>query len=172
MFGVRGEGLASALHGRENVIALHTCGKAMGCEGALLSGPKIVRDFLVNRGRHVIFSTAPSPLMAAVVRRTLDLIADAGTRRADLAALMRRAQRRLAPLGAAFNGTQILPLVVGDDEGTMRIADSLQAAGFDVRGIRPPTVPQGTSRLRISLTLNVTPDDIDALADALKHARA
>jgi 8-amino-7-oxononanoate synthase len=62
-----------------------------------------------------------------------------------------------------------MPLIVGEDARTMALAAHLQAAGFDVRGIRPPTVPAGTSRLRISLTLNATPGDVDALAAALRE---
>jgi 8-amino-7-oxononanoate synthase len=62
-----------------------------------------------------------------------------------------------------------MPVILGDDARTMRVAASLQAAGFDVRGIRPPTVPAGTSRLRISLTLNISADDILALAAKLEN---
>ena len=62
-----------------------------------------------------------------------------------------------------------MPLILGDDARTMAVAARLQATGFDVRGIRPPTVPAGTSRLRISLTLNATPADVDALAATLEE---
>ena len=74
----------------------------------------------------------------------------------------------LAPLGVTPTGSQVLPLIVGGDAETMVRAAAVQAKGFDVRGIRPPTVPVGTARLRISLTLNVTQGDIDRLADALR----
>jgi 8-amino-7-oxononanoate synthase len=170
VFGARGQGLAAALDGRENVITLHTCGKAMGCEGVLVCGPRVVRDFLVNRGRGFIFSTAPSPLMASAVRESLRILADEPARREALWALVDAAERALERCGVAPTGSQILPLVLGDDARTMRIAAAVQAAGFDVRGIRPPTVPQGTSRLRISLTLNLTVADVDALADAMASA--
>lgn len=166
VFGTDGRGLASTLEGRENVITLHTCGKALGCEGALLCAPTTVRDFLVNRGRGFIFSTAPSPLMAAAVRAALRLLVEEN-RRDRLHTLIRSAQALLAPLGVTPTGSQILPLIVGDDARTMARAAALQAAGFDVRGIRPPTVPAGTSRLRISLTLNIDLDDVAALAGAL-----
>jgi 8-amino-7-oxononanoate synthase len=166
VFGERGRGLAAGLAGRENLITLHTCGKALGCEGALLCGPQIVRDFLVNRGRAFIFSTAPSPLMAVAVGAALKLIAEPG-RRARLHGLIARAEALLAPIGVQATGSQILPLVLGEDARTMAAATALQERGFDVRGIRPPTVPAGTSRLRISLTLNATEDDVAALADAL-----
>ncbi|MEO6247727.1 MAG: 8-amino-7-oxononanoate synthase [Sphingomicrobium sp.] len=167
VFGSQGRGLAADLEGQDNVITLRTCGKALGCEGALVCGPRIVCDFLINRGRGFIFSTAPSPLMASAVRESLRVLADEPERRARLHALIAGAERILAPLGVVATGSQILPLVLGDDAHTMQIAEALQNAGFDVRGIRPPTVPAGTSRLRFSLTLNATIQDVEFLADAL-----
>lgn len=169
VFGAAGRGLAEDLEGRGNVVTLRTCGKAMGCEGALVCGPRIVRDFLINRGRGFIFSTAPSPLMARAVRESLHILADEPKRRERLHDLVRYAERALAPAGVEPTGSQILPLVIGDDAATMRVAEALQAAGFDVRGIRPPTVPRGTSRLRVSLTLNVTTEDVDRLAALLQE---
>jgi 8-amino-7-oxononanoate synthase len=172
VFGAGGRGLAAALEGRENVITLHTCGKALGCEGALVCAPAVVNDFLVNRGRGFIFSTAPSPLMAAAVRAALRIIETADDRRAKLAALIAHAERVLGPHGALLSGSQIMPVILGDDARTMRAAEAVQAAGFDVRGIRPPTVPAGTSRLRITLTLNATEDDVSALAAVLQDVLA
>lgn len=170
--GPDGRGLAAALDGREDTVVLRTCGKALGCEGALVCGPAVVRDFLVNRGRPFIFSTAPSPLMAAAVREALRMLVDEPERRMGLMAQVAHAEAVLAPLGATPTGTQIMPLILGDEARTMAVAAHLQEAGFDVRGIRPPTVPAGTSRLRISLTRNVMPQDIDALAGALAKALA
>jgi 8-amino-7-oxononanoate synthase len=170
VFGAQGRGLAAGLDGRENVITLRTCGKALGCEGALLCAPGVVRDMLVNRGRAFIFSTAPSPLIAAVVRESLHILADEPARRDALQRLIDHAGRVLAPHGVVATGSHIMPLVLGDDARTMGVAAAMQAAGFDVRGVRPPTVPAGTSRLRISLTLNAGTDEIDALAIALAEA--
>lgn len=167
VFGPQGRGLAAHLEGLENVIVLRTCGKALGCEGALLTGPAFMRDFLVNRGRGFIFSTAPSPLMASAVREALRILAGEPERRQALIARIDEAERRLGPLGAVCRGTQILPLIVGDDARAMAAAAAIQAAGYDVRGIRPPTVPAGTARLRISVTLNASFDDIAGLADTL-----
>lgn len=167
VFGRGGRGLAAGLDGRADTIVLRTCGKALGVEGALVFAPKVVRDFLVNRGRPFIFSTAPSPLMAAAVREALRICDDEPERRAHLAMLSAQAERVLVPLGATATGTQILPVLLGDDQRTMRVAGALQAAGFDIRGIRPPTVPPGTARLRISLTLNSTHDDLAALGQVL-----
>lgn len=170
VFGPDGRGIAATLDGRADTIVLRTCGKAMGCEGALVLGPKVVREFLVNRGRPFIFSTAPSPLVCAAVREAMRIMADEPQRRESLRALVAHAERALAPHGAMPSGSQILPLILHEDARTMAVASALQARGFDVRGIRPPTVPQGTSRLRISLTLNATRDDVDALGSALAEA--
>lgn len=167
VFGPEGRGLGAALAGRENVIRLVTCGKALGCEGALLLAARPINEMLVNSGRGFIFSTAPSPLMAAAVRAALRLIR-APERREAL-------HRLIAIAGAQLgfdNVSQIIPIIIGEDAETMRIAGALQAAGFDVRGIRPPTVPKGSSRLRVSITLNVGEADVIALADTLKGLRA
>jgi 8-amino-7-oxononanoate synthase len=167
VFGPQGRGLAAALDGRTDTVILRTCGKSLGCEGALVCGPRVARDFLVNRGRAFVFSTAPSPLVAAAVREAIRMLGDEPARRDRLISLVAHAETALGRHGVKATGSQILPLVLGEDARTMRVADALQQAGFDVRGIRPPTVPQGTSRLRISLTLNATTDDDDALAAAL-----
>lgn len=172
VYGPAGQGLAHALAGRDNLVTLHTCGKALGCEGALLCGPAIVRDFIVNRGRPFIFSTAPSPLMAWLVRQALEIVATGPERAARLQSLVRHAENRLAALGIAPSGSQIIPVVIGDNARTMRIAAALKADGFDVRGIRPPTVPQGSARLRVALTLNASERDIDAMAESLSAAMA
>ncbi|SNS15503.1 8-amino-7-oxononanoate synthase [Sphingomonas laterariae] len=162
--GPDGRGLAAGVEGRDNVITLRTCGKALGCEGALVCGPRLMTDYLVNRGRGFIFSTAPSPLMAAAVRAAIAIVRDEPERRARLMALIAHA----AASGLPATGSQIIPIIIGDDKRTMAIAAALQEQGFDVRGIRPPTVPAGTARLRVSLTLNATPDDVTALAQAIR----
>lgn len=167
VFGPNGRGLAAHLDGRGNVITLRTCGKALGCEGALVCGPAAAIDFLVNRGRGFIFSTAPSPLIAAINRAALNLLTAAPHLREGLWERIRLAERVFAPLGATVTGSQILPLIVGDDARTMQLAALVQAAGFDVRGIRPPTVPVGTSRLRITITNNASFDQIEALGALL-----
>ncbi|RZA11610.1 MAG: aminotransferase class I/II-fold pyridoxal phosphate-dependent enzyme, partial [Lysobacteraceae bacterium] len=94
VYGERGRGLA-AHDGASNIISLHTCGKALGAAGALVCLPRVLRDFLVNRARSFIYSTAPSPLMAAVVRAALRHAAGAEQERAQLQALVRHAAARL-----------------------------------------------------------------------------
>jgi 8-amino-7-oxononanoate synthase len=172
IYGPGGRGLVADLPGRDHVISLHTCGKALGVEGALLCGPAVMRQFLVNRARGLIFSTAPSPLIAAVVRAALRISAEGNALRGELRTRIAQASALLAPLGAQCHGSPILPLILGGDVRTMAVAARLQAAGFDVRGIRPPTVPEGTSRLRIVVTRNAEPGQIAALADALTEALA
>lgn len=167
VFGPAGRGLAATWQGHANLITLHTCGKALGVEGALICGSGAVRDVLINRARGFIYSTAPSPLIAAAVRGALALVLEQPERIARLHALIDHACGRLGPLGAASTGSAIMPLILGDDSRTMAVAAMLQQTGFDVRGIRPPTVPAGTARLRLSITLNLDERDIDALADAL-----
>lgn len=168
VFGPAGRGLAAHLEGRENVVTLRTCGKALGCEGALVCGDPTVIDFLINRGRGFIFSTAPSPLMAAACRAALGLMQNDDLR-ARIDHLITGAGRLFADrLGVAPTGSQIVPVILGEDVRTMRVAAALQAQGFDVRGIRPPTVPAGTARLRISLTLNVDLAEVEGLIDALE----
>lgn len=171
VFGPDGRGLAAHLEGRGNVITLRTCGKALGVEGALVCGPATAIDFLVNRGRGFIFSTAPSPLMAALARAAMGLMRSAPDLRDSLWRRIRHAEQALAPLGATISGSQILPLVVGDDARAMALAARLQAAGFDVRGIRPPTVPPGTARLRITITNNASEAQITQLAATLAELR-
>jgi 8-amino-7-oxononanoate synthase len=162
VFGPDGRGLAHALDGRDYVVTLRTCGKALGCEGALVCAPAVLIDTLVNKARGFIFSTAPSPLAAAAVRASLGLLHTQPERRERLARLIDHARAKLPA-----SGSQIVPVIIGEDARTMEIAAALQQRGFDVRGIRPPTVPTGTSRLRVSLTLNVDAAAVDALADAI-----
>ncbi|MDQ0504926.1 8-amino-7-oxononanoate synthase [Xanthobacter agilis] len=167
VYGTEGRGLAAPFEGRENVLVLHTCGKALGGSGALLAGAKVLCDFLVNRSRPFIFATAPSPLMAVAAEAALEVLAREPERRDRLAALVAHAGRELGRIGVTASGSQIQPVIVGDNGRAMALAAALQARGFDVRGVRPPTVPEGTARLRVSLTLNVEAADVTALVDAL-----
>lgn len=156
VFGPEGRGFAAELKNRSNVIVLHTCGKALGVSGALLGASAVLCDYLVNRARGFIYSTAPSPLMAAAVRESLRALVDEPQRRTDFDELRNFANAELtAKLGVAGSGSQILPVLIGDNGQAVRIAARMRAEGFDIRAIRPPTVPEGTARLRIAITLNV-----------------
>jgi 8-amino-7-oxononanoate synthase len=168
VFGPSGRGLTTAFEGRENFVAVHTCGKALGAAGALVMTTKLLRDFIVNRCRPFIFSTAPSPLMAVAVQEALSILRYEPEHQQRLKGLIDFAHRQIgARQGWQLAGSQILPFIVGDNARAMALAAALQARGFDIRGIRPPTVPSGTARLRISLTNNVDESDVRAMLDAL-----
>ena len=173
VYGESGRGLTAAYEGRENLIAVHTCGKALGAAGALVTTTKLLRDFIVNRCRPFIFSTAPSPLMAVAVREALSILREEPERQQRLASLIAFAHREIGGRkGWQVSGSQIMPYIVGENARAMQLAEKLQSRGFDVRGIRPPTVPAGTARLRISLTNNVDESDLRAMLDALAEATA
>jgi 8-amino-7-oxononanoate synthase len=168
VLGPGGRGLAHALEGASDVISLHTCGKALGASGALLLAPRVMRDFLINRARPFIYATAPSPLMAAAVRAALELVQRDPTRQERLANLVAFMGRELeSRCGFAPSGSHIQPIVLGSDERAVSVARALVAEGFDVRAVRPPTVPEGTARLRISLTLNAGEEAASHLLNAL-----
>jgi 8-amino-7-oxononanoate synthase len=172
VLGPDGRGLACSLERAEHVIVVHTCGKALGAQGALVCATASTIDFLVNRSRAFIYTTAPSPLMAAATRAALGIVRSDAPRRQRLLSLVKAANDDLrARCRIATPGTQIIPVIVGAPTRAMSLARLLQARGFDVRGIRPPTVPEGTARLRISITLNVdeatTRSMIGALAEEL-----
>lgn len=169
--GVHGEGGRGAgafLEGRENVVTLHTCGKGLGSSGALLGADLTLCDYLVNRARPFIYSTAPSPLMASTVREALRILCDEPNRRnildkrVSLAGDLLRRQ-----LGIDPGPSQIIPVPIGDNARAVKIATAMRQAGFDIRAIRPPTVPEGTARLRLSITNNITPEDITAMVETL-----
>ncbi len=166
VFGPSGRGLAHGLQAQ--VLTLHTCGKGLGVSGALICGPAVMIETLINRARPFIFATAPSPFDAALVRSALRGLQD----NSDLTARALEKMRHAHAEAARYCGldgfqSQIMPVIVGDDAQTMDRAARLQKMGFDVRGIRPPTVPKGTSRLRISITGNVGHADITALFQAI-----
>jgi 8-amino-7-oxononanoate synthase len=171
VYGPDGRGLTAALEGRENVLVLHTCGKALGSSGALVSGPRALCDFLINRCRPFIYATAPSPLMAVAALEALKILKDEPERRLRLAHLVALAGEAARAQGVPVSGSQILPVIIGADSSAVALASALQTRGFDVRAVRPPSVPEGTARLRISLTLNADAAAIVGLFDALAAER-
>jgi 8-amino-7-oxononanoate synthase len=173
VFGPDGRGLASHLEGRANVITLHTCGKALGVMGALVLAPRTIRDFLVNRARAFIYATAPSPLVAAAVRAALDICKSEPQRREKLHRLIALAGNELRSKTAFVpSGSQIQPIIIGADSAAVALASSMKARGYDIRAIRPPTVPEGTARLRLTITLNADEAAISRLISDLASAQA
>ncbi|SHI09710.1 8-amino-7-oxononanoate synthase [Bradyrhizobium erythrophlei] len=170
VLGLQGRGLAAAFEGRDNVITLHTCGKALGTAGGFILAPGIVRDFLVNRARPFIFATAPSPLTAAITRSALELSRSNPGRRERLARLVQFAGTELRRrCNIEPSGSHIIPVIVGSDQAAVNLASALQRRGYDIRAIRPPTVAEGTARLRIALTLNVDEATVTKLFEALSQ---
>ncbi len=156
VYGEQGRGLTARYEGNENMVVIHTCGKALGAAGALVTASAAMRDFMVNRCRPFIFATAPSPLIVVGVREALLVLQEEPERQQRLAKLVAFTHREMEVRGLRCpSDSQIVPYIVGDNAHAMRLASAMQARGFDIRGIRPPTVPAGTARLRISLTLNV-----------------
>jgi 8-amino-7-oxononanoate synthase len=164
VLGARGRGAAEELS-KENLVTLHTCGKALGASGALLCGPAPLVRLLQSTARPFLYSTAPSPLMAAVVRRALALLDEEPERRDRLRRLCALASELLP----AKTGAPIVPVVLGDDARALEASRRLRDGGFDVRAVRPPTVPEGTARLRISINCERTPEELRALAAALRE---
>ena len=169
--GHEGRGLAAQLEGRDDIIALHTCGKALGVSGALITLPAALAAYMINRARPFIYATAPSPLIAATVRAALmHVVTDDGLRQRH-SSLVRHAGQQLAKAcGVVPTGTHIQPIIVHRDDKAVRLARAMQDAGYDIRAVRPPTVPEGSARLRISLTLNVSEADVTRMAESLAEA--
>ncbi len=155
------------------VSRMITGGKALGVSGALICGSRALVETLINRARNFIFTTANPPAAAAALTESMKLIMQHPER---IAAIHRNAQH----LRFALQNTEldlrgdgpILPIVFGDADRTMEVAGRLQAQGFDVRGVRPPTVPHGSSRLRIVVHANHTTKQLNQLASALLQACA
>lgn len=177
-FGVLGEqGQGALAHfsltGPTRLIYLATLGKAAGVAGAFVAGSTDLVEWLVNRARTYVFTTAQPPLLAAAVSASLKRIAGEPWRRQRLSQLVDRLKTGVAglPWPLMASDTPIQPLRVGGNVEALRLATGLRERGLLVPAIRPPTVPQGQARLRISLSAAHGPADVDALLGAL-HALA
>lgn len=168
-FGPAGSGCVDDAGLRSRVLAtVHTGGKALGVAGAYICGHALLKELLVNRCRHFIFTTA---LPAAIGAWWLDALArvradDAG--RAALHEATATFRRQLGHHGVAALGAHyIIPIVLGEDRHAVRAAHGLRDAGWDIRAIRPPSVPSGSARLRISIHADHTPETLVAAAAAV-----
>jgi len=172
-FGVLGNGPGSVAHfgltPDQVPVYIGTLGKALGTFGAFVAGSETLIDYLIQRARTYIYTTAPPPALAAATRAALGLARHDTWRRehlVDLVARFRDGARRLGlPLMAS--DTPIQPLWVGDPARAMALGAALLEAGYWVTPIRPPTVPPGTARLRITLTAAHTPAQVEGLLGAL-----
>ncbi len=172
-FGENGVGCLPARSASKGPVlaSIHTGGKALGLPGAYICGSKLLKEYLTNRCRHLIYTTAMPPAIGTWWREQIPRVqADSAARTAlhRNASLLRErlASHCIIPPGSHY----VVPVVVGEDAPTVRAAKSLQELGFDVRAIRPPTVPHGTCRLRVSVHANHDEADLIRLADAIAAA--
>jgi len=165
LLGPEGAGL-SALQGAVPHLIMGTLGKALGSSGAFVCGDRALVSHLVNTCRGFIFSTALPPPAVGAALEGLKLARTEPWRREQALA---KAARLRAALDQADQPSAIVPVIVGEDATAIRIAESLQDRGFDVRAVRPPTVPEGSARLRITTGAHQRDEDVDALIAALKE---
>jgi 8-amino-7-oxononanoate synthase len=153
----------------ERIVYVGTLGKAAGVFGAFVAGTDEVVETLVQRARSYIYTTATPPMLACAVLRSLELMAEEQWRRTHLHRLVERVRDGLARLRwrLAESQTAIQPLLVGENAQALAVSDQLAERGLLVPAIRPPTVPPGTARLRVSLSAAHDEDDVGRLIDAL-----
>jgi 8-amino-7-oxononanoate synthase len=174
VFGPEGRGCV-AQAGLENEVfaTVHTCGKALASAGAFVCGSATLKQFLVNRARTFLFNTALPPYFAAQIRAALGLARAAHAERARLQSIAQTLRERLraAEWDTGASASQIVPVMIGDNAAANRMAENLARQGFAIRAIRPPTVPEGAARLRISLTCNLQDQELVRFCDAMDEAR-
>jgi len=173
VYGPEGRGFAAAAGTEGRILAsVHTCGKALASAGAFVCCAQKTRDFLINRARTFIFSTAMPPYMAKQIGAALALARASGDRREHLVKISELLRRNLSAAGIDLGGsrTHIIPVRAGGNEAALRVAEELQRCGFAVRAIRPPTVPPESSRVRLSLTALLSVEDVQGLACATEAA--
>jgi len=173
--GPSGRGIVAAAEAaREVVASVHTCSKALASAGAFVCGNSVLREHLINHARTFLFTTAMPPYMAGQIRAALELARGMDAQRVELQAMSTQFCDSIRAQGwdTAKSTTQIVPALIGTNAEALRAAEYLQREGFAVRSIRPPTVPEGTARLRFSLTCTITPDEIVRLERSLEAWRA
>ena len=153
------------------LIYMGTLGKAAGASGAFVAASANVIEWLMQRARTYIFTTASSPIIAGALLTSLDLIEQGEDRRTNLRQLISHLQDGLANTRWKLlpSSTAIQPILIGENNETLRLADALYAQGIWVPAIRPPTVPQGTARLRVSLSASHSIEQVDRLLGALRN---
>lgn len=172
--GVRGpDGFGLKADGDRADVFLGTFGKACGSFGAFIACPQVVKDYLVNMCPGLIYSTALPPAVLGAVQAAIELIPTLGSSRRELAERGDWLRGRLRKLGyeTLASSSQIIPLVMGSNESALKLAQHLEERGIFAPAIRPPTVPDGLSRVRISLTLSHTFDHLSLLLDSLGSFR-
>lgn len=177
-FGVHGPGgcglVDPARYGLADVpVLMATLGKAIGTFGAFVAGDEALIEFLIQRARNYIYTTALPSSIAVATLKSLEIIVDEEWRRTHLQALIRRFRSGAERIGWELrpSDTPIQPIVVGEPDRAVALSRELEARGVLVTAIRPPTVPVGTARLRITLTAGHSEADIDRLLEALAEVR-
>lgn len=169
VFGPRGRGLC-AQSGVSPDVLVGTLGKAFGVGGAFVAGSELLVRWLWNRARSFVFSTGLSPASAAAALRALRIIVDEPTRRDRLHANAERLREGLDRNGLPVLGYgPIIPVVLGEARAALLAAEGLRREGIHVQAVRPPTVPAGSARLRITATAAQTPDDIERAVSAFER---
>jgi len=170
VLGPGGAGLSHGIAGKVDLV-MGTFSKAMGCFGGYVAGSRLLIDYLINACGGFIFSTAPPPAMLGAIDAALDLVPSMEEERARLQDHAAYLRSRLAEnrIDTGASSTQIVPVVVGESGQALALSAALAAEGLLASAIRPPTVPQGTSRLRIALRASHTRGDVDQLVRALLH---
>lgn len=168
VLGPGGAGISSEIPGSVDLV-MGTFSKAMGGFGAYVAGSRLLIDYLVNCCGGFLFSTAPPPAILGAIDAALDLVPTMDAERARLAQQATHLRERLGKAGVdtGASSTQIVPVIVGDADKALSLAEGLLEQGLMAVAIRPPTVPAGTSRLRIALRATHTDGEVDRLADAL-----
>lgn len=174
VFGDRGRGICEFLEVESRVdIRIGTLSKALGTMGAFVAGRRPLIDWLANRARPYVFSTAAPSALCAAGMKALEIVEQEPHRRERLLSRASDLRDQLAALKLNFgnSSSQIIPIVLGDPRRTIAMSKWLNQRGFHVPGIRPPTVPQGQSQLRISLSYNHLPAMTDRLVETLAAYR-
>ncbi len=155
-----------------NIIQMGTLGKALGCFGAYVAGSKKLVDYLINNARSFIYTTSLPPSVCAAGIAALDIIENEPQLRLDLwdRVVYFRTELKQAGLDTLNSETQIIPILIGEAEKAARISKDLLDKGIFLQAIRPPTVPEGTSRLRVTLMANHSWDDLKYAIETIKDA--
>lgn len=167
VLGPRGSGLCQAL-GIVPDVLVGTLGKALGCAGAFVAGRRSMTDWVENRARSYVFTTGMAPAMAAAAGVAAELVARADLEREKVLGLAARVRSELGNQGIPAQGSAaILPILVGDETRVMQLSQRLLERGIFVQGIRPPTVPVGTSRLRLTVSAAHAPTELESALGVL-----
>lgn len=169
----RGSVLAQGLSEADVPVLIGTLGKAVGTSGAFVAGSRTLTDYLVQKARTYIYTTAMPPALAAATLSSLELIEHGDDRRQHLQRLIARFRSGARSLGYQLmaSDTPIQPIMVGDNWSALALSEALEARGLLVTAIRPPTVPEGEARLRVTFSAAHTLDDVDRLLRGLKDCR-